>query len=119
MELKMLNKNMDIFDIYIIILIFTFGLHLLQNKSQISKLQILFKNKYWLLSLVLLIFWCIYVFFTKNKLEIYSKEKQSRAILATKHAMIGFIITMCGYLDMTIFVFWLTWIISYYLEGWF
>ena len=88
------------------------------QKELYNKTIKLVQQKYWLASFIIILLWSYYVFILKNKFKIYKEENQSQAVLATKHALFGFIVTLCGYLDMTIWVYWLTWIMSFYLEGW-
>ena len=119
MNLKINNKNMEIFDILSFILLSNFIYNIFGDKSRLNKLSILINNKYWMGSFICVILLSVYVFFMNNKFNLYNKNNQKGAILATKRALIGFVTGICAYLDMTIFVFWFIWIISFYLEGWF
>jgi len=113
------DLNFEAFDILLITLLATFSYTLYIKPELHTKLKLLTRNKIWLFSLIILLSWSYYVFYMKNSLKIYKQDHQQKAIVATKHALIGFIITICGLLDLTIYVYWLTWIISFYLEGWF
>jgi hypothetical protein len=112
------NMNIKVFDLLCVLLLVSFLNKLYFEKELYTKVNKLVLHKFWLISFIIILAWSYYVFVLKNKFEIYKKENQDAAALATKHALFGFLITICGYLDMTIWVFWLTWIMSFYLEGW-
>ena len=117
-QTNLYNINIKVFDLLCVLLILSFLNKLYFNKEMYTKVNKLIFHKFWLISFIIILAWSYYVFVLKNKFEIYKKENQDEAVLATKHALFGFLITICGYLDMTIWVFWLTWIMSFYLEGW-
>ena len=117
-QTNLYNMNIKVFDLLCVLLLVSFLNKLYFEKELYTKVNKLVFQKFWLISFLIILAWSYYVFVLKNKFEIYKKENQDAAVLATKHALFGFLITICGYLDMTIWVFWLTWIMSFYLEGW-
>ena len=117
-QTNLYNMNIKVFDLLCIFLLVSFLHKLYFQKELYYKTIKLVQQKYWLASFIIILLWSYYVFILKNKFKIYKEENQSQAVLATKHALFGFIVTLCGYLDMTIWVYWLTWIMSFYLEGW-
>lgn len=119
MNLKINNKNIETFDILSVILLSNFIYLIFSNKTRLNKLNKIIINKYWVSSFICAILLSIYVFFMNNKFNLYDKDNQKGAIIATKRAIIGFVTAICAYMDMTIFIFWFIWIISFYLEGWF
>ena len=117
-QTNLYNMNIKVFDLLCVLLLVSFLNKLYFEKELYTKVNKLVLHKFWLISFIIILAWSYYVFVLKNKFEIYKKENQDTAVLATKHALFGFLITICGYLDMTIWVFWLTWVMSFYLEGW-
>ena len=117
-QTNLYNMNIKVFDLLCILLLVSFLNKLYFEKELYNKVNKLVFQKLWLISFIIILAWCYYVFVLKNKFEIYKEENQKTATLATKHALFGFLITICGYLDMTIWVFWVTWVMSFYLEGW-
>jgi hypothetical protein len=99
-------------------LLLSFFYRIYSNPKSFSNLHELITNKYWLVSFMLIIAWSLYVLVFKNKLKIYKDEHQNEAIVATKQSLFGLLIAICHHLDMTVWIYWLIWIVSFYLEGW-
>ena len=55
MNLKINNKNMEIFDILSFILLSNFIYNIFSDKSRLNKLSILINNKYWMGSFICII----------------------------------------------------------------
>lgn len=76
-----------------------------RNKKYIEFFE-MFNDIRWLINLIVVIFFLIYVkIFGKNDINL---------INASKKAILGFIIAIFAYLDMTIASFWIIFVLAYY-----
>ena len=91
-----------------IFLLLTFRHLYLSNKYK--KLIKLFLTPAWLISFIIIVIWCIYVF------HFYNENDKEKIKESTKKAIIGFIIAILSSLDISTTVFWLIFIVSYYLS---
>lgn len=114
----MTAKNNNVLIAFSTIFIIAFINNIYNNKQLLSKFLELVTDKYWIGSFLLIIGWSYYVLIGENKLDIYKKEEQYEAEIATKHALIAFLIAFCHHMEMTIWIFWLIWVITFQVENW-
>jgi NADH:ubiquinone oxidoreductase subunit 2 (subunit N) len=114
----MKTKNNNMFHVLSVILFIVFFHSIYTNKTRFSKLNELLMNKYWLISFIVIIVWSLYVLVYQSDSKIYREENQEEAENSTKFALFGFLMSICHHLDMTIWIYWLIWVVSFYLEGW-
>ena len=108
----------NIMNLFFILFSVSFMHNIYNNKHLLYKFLDLVNDKYWLGSLILIIIWSCYVLYFKNNLYLYKDENQYDAEIATKHAIVAFLIAFCHHMEMTIWVFWVIWMFSFQLEGW-
>ena len=80
----------------------------------------LITNPRWFSLFILSIIWSIYILVFKGKGMIKDNDKKTleRHIEATKKAIVALIIAIFAYIDITIAVYWVVWIMAFYLSGW-
>ena len=108
-----MRNNVKIFIIFLIYFILTIFYIFKMNKHKI--IHHLFINPFWIISFILIILWTIFVF-KFNAIGLIDKDSSRLEDMkdATIHGIIGFIISLFAYIDVTIPVFWLILLISYY-----
>lgn len=116
---KLTNNEIIKFVIAIIsLIIITIG-SVLINKNKKNALNLL-SNKYFIVSFVLIIIFSYYVMFVlyENDEEGDEKDlKKKRVKIATKHALIAYVIAIFTHIDSIILApFLLIWIMSYFLD---
>lgn len=82
---------------------------LFNNEEKLEKIRNLFNNKTFLISLIFIVAWCFY-WLKINTVNVSRYKK------ATKQAIIGLIIALFAYLDLTIAPFWFVWLSAFFLN---
>ena len=67
----------------------------------------LFKNIKWLINFIIILLFLVYVRLSKN----------SKLISASKKAILGFIIAIFAYIDLTLAPFWIIFVLAYFGDG--
>ena len=98
------NYSFLFFIIITIVIIF-------KNKEMTKLIITLFSNKTFLLSFIGIIIFSIY-----NLNQSSEDEETVRIKNATREAILGFVIAIMAYLDLTAAPFWIIWFVSYYLS---
>tara|TARA_Y100001970_G_C14248749_1_gene870209 strand:- start:3605 stop:3958 length:354 start_codon:yes stop_codon:yes gene_type:complete len=94
------------------------GIPLITSKNKRNSLNELVKTSHWQILFAISFIWSIYILVFKGKGIINDKETLDKYIDSTKKAILAFIIAIFAYLDITIAVYWVIWIMSYFLSGW-
>ena len=94
----------------------TLGLMFYRKKH--LKLLKLLNRPEWTISIIIISLWSLYIlkYDVYNLLDETPTEKR-KFKKATIHALVGFIIAVLAYIDLTIPVFWLVWLVVYYLSS--
>ena len=101
---SMFNYSFLFFIIITIVIIF-------RNEELKKLIIILFSDKTFFLSFIGIIIFSIY-----NLNQSSEDEETVRIKNATREAILGFIIAIMAYLDLTAASFWIIWFASYYLS---
>jgi cytochrome bd-type quinol oxidase subunit 2 len=88
----------------------------LKNPERLDILKELSTNKAFLAQLVIIIGFCIFIFFQHDGPDNQFGTETDKVKQATKHALIAFIIGILGELGLKVSHFWLVFIVAYYLD---
>lgn len=77
------------------------------------------KRAHFLFGFIGLVSWSIFILgFDGAKYMTFDDATYNSYIVATKKAVLAFIIALFAKLDLTVPVFWLIWLTAFYLDGW-
>ena len=111
-----MNSILNYYLNFVIFIIMTLALMFYRKKH--LKLLKLLKRPEWTISIIIISLWSLYIlkYNANDSLDDLPKEKK-KFKKATIHALVGFIIAVLAYIDLTIPVFWLIWFVVYYLSS--
>lgn len=117
---QQLNNNEIIeFFISIIILIVVTILSVILNKNNNKAKNFIF-NKYFILFFILIVsfsYYILFVFYKNDHITDENLKKKKRIKIATKHAIISYIIAIFTQLDSIVLApFIVVWLVSYFLN---
>ena len=103
--IKLIHKKRNLIISFILFLALTiFAIH---HGKKYNLIYQSFNNPYWIISILIIIIWCTYIFYNADNID-------PREVVATQAALVAFIIAYFAHLDLTISAFWLVWLVSYF-----
>ena len=104
------------FNISILVLLVSILINIFSSKS---KLKLIYEfNTRFKIQFLIIILWSSYVFYLNNMFKIYDTNYNEKAKSATKHAIIALTISLCEHFDLSIQIYWIIWIVSFFLDDW-
>ncbi len=88
----------------------------MRQPERLATLKEMFTNKGFLAQLLIIIAFCVFIFLERDGPDNQFGSETDKIKLATKHALIAFIIGIMSELGLKVSHFWLIFIVSYYLE---
>ena len=104
--------------ISLFVVIFIASFDILTDEYSKIKIMRLLKRPIWLLATSMIVLWSIIILVYNGKtffIDI-NDEDLNKYQEATKKAILAFIIAVFAYIENTIPVYWLVWIIAFYLD---
>lgn len=104
------KQEVILFGVFILAILFSFY----RSKDRLEQLNKLLANKFFTLSLVAIICFSSFIFYSNKYYE--DREHYKKMATATKHAIIGFTIGILHHFEFNAAPFWIIWLTSYYLN---